>query len=91
MDERDMQAFFGSSNDAAPAAESGYILFYQATTLQEHFLALARQAQAGGATNAVANAVAAALAADAAGLPTASLPEPDEPQRKVVLPAHLNR
>ena len=91
LDERDMQSFFGSTSEAATTAESGYILFYQATTLNEHFLNLARSANG---SNPVATAVAAALAAHAAS-PVPTAPADSEPtpgyRGTNVLPSHLNR
>ena len=82
-----MHQFFGSTNEMATTAESGYILFYQATNLHEHFLELARSANG---SNPVATAVAAALAAESASpIPTAP-PDPDV-YKSIVLPNHMNR
>jgi len=61
LDEKNMHQFFGSTSEVATTAESGYILFYQATNLVDHLLDLAKHGT-DGSSNPVAAAVAAALA-----------------------------
>ena len=90
-----MQAFFGSSSDTLTTAESGYLLFYQAVTLQDHFEQLARGASSsppGVPPDPIAAAVAHALAAQAASpVPPAPPSSSDSRPTGAILPSHLNR
>jgi len=72
-----MHQFFGSTSEVATTAESGYILFYQATNLVDHLLDLAKHG-VGGSSSPVAAAVAAALAPSTPTPATPATPVPSD-------------